>query len=261
MPRPEYFKAVIVRAIERYYEALNEIEIYPGALADKIIEALDLADDILGITLGITPAKPEPNVLIKTQNNQTTAKLDLSKAVLIGTPAKQGSAEIIGEEAPPAALVRNPGGIVQSDTEEEIELKKSQLHAWILTNLPRSMTLKLPGFEKDIQLNLYVRPAPVKMSFIRIFYTQFPEEEDGPQLQLSTQDINLNAETIRTEIFAQAVSRYRKDKQKIEAKIPPPNPIPNVEQMMLNTKYDASQDFVSEADRELWNKTAGKQLI
>lgn len=249
MSRPEYYKTVIARALERnVHKGWNSME-----FAELILGALDLADDILGGE----STKPA-NILIKTP---AVKEIDLSRGILIGKPNHQINAEIVGEEAPPAALVRNPEGVVAGETDEEIESKKAQLQAWALNNLPRSMTLKLPGFEKDIQLNQYIRPSPPKMNFVRVFYTQFPEEEDGPQLQLSTADTSLDPEAIKREILAQAASRYRAQKQKIEARIPPPNPAPDLDAAFRNTKYDASQDVVSPEDRELWNRSAGRNVI
>ncbi len=254
MPRPAYFRTVITRVIER---EVPDIAAAPAELADKIIEALDLVESLMGPDAPPpAPSKPS-NILTKTQY----PSIDLSKGVPIGEiRSNQLDAEIV-EEAPPVAVVRNPDGQVTAETDEEIETKKSQLHAWILANLPRSMTLRLPGFDADIQLNQYVRVSPVKMNFIRVFYTQFVEQEDGPQVQLSTADKTLDAAQIKSDIIQQAESRYRKEKKRIEPRIPPPNPVPDIEAMMRSAKYDPSQDVVSKEDREQWNQTAGKQVI
>lgn len=252
MPFPEYYKTVIARSLERnVHKGLNTME-----FAELILSALDLANDIMG-----NSAVPSPNVLINTlPGGSQTTKLDLSKGLLVGDQARQLEAEIV-EEAPPMALVRNPDGQPTPETDEEIETKKSQLHSWILGSLPRSMTLKLPGFDKDIQLNQYVRKSPPKMNFIRVFYTQFPEQEDGPQISLTTSDKNLDPALIKTEIVRQANSRYSQEKRRVEPRIPPPNPMPDVEQMLRQAKYDPSQDVVSPEDREQWNAAAGKNVI
>lgn len=248
MPQPAYFRTVISRTISRHgYDS--------EPLADAIIADLDLAEDLMRALAGSEPDPPRPKVILPVAI-PSTKSVDLSKGLLINV---EQSASIIDEEAPPTAVVRNPDGAVIPETDEEIEQKKSVLHSWILANLPPSMTIELPRIGQLILIR-YLKLSPAPMNFIRVLYAQYAEQEDGPQVSLSTGDQHLTKDVIKAEILRQAEMRYRKERPKIEARTPPPPPMPDIEKMFTRTPENSTDETTSAEDIAAWNQHTGRKI-
>lgn len=247
MPQPAHFKQVIETVLDRYGNLEN------SQLADKIIDALDLADAIMG------NGPSQPQVRIQTPAPRYR-EVDQSQALIIGGAP---SAARIVEEAPPVAMVRNPDAAPVWESEAEIERKKSVLHNEILSKLPPSITVDLPALGRQLTLIRYVKPSPAGMNFIRLLYGQHADEEDGPQVQLSTADPALDLDAIKSSILKQAEMRYRKERQRIEPRKPPPTSFPTEAEMEMAVRANPSlrtDEATSSEERADWNRLTNRNI-
>ncbi len=257
MPLQPHVKQIIERALDR-----NAGKSYTAAqMAETIAEAVDFYEDLMGaailgpgtVTVGEAmrqPASQRPNILIQTPG-PALPKVDLSKGVILGASAG------IQELAPPAAVVRNPDGFVVQETEEETERKKVELRTRIGQVLHQTIIVDLGGEVGKVTLARFITNSPPLLNFVRVRYAQGLEELDGPQVQLSTTDINFDPAAVMEDIVKQAAMRYRKTRVKIEPRATPAPGMPDLDAMMRDPSSipasNRTDDATSEEDAKDWN--------
>lgn len=228
----------------------------PEELTEKILDRLDLADEIMGNAPPprqvIPPRNSAPHVLVSTSPKRP--EVDLSQGLIINGPAAQ--AQIVAEIAPPVAVVRNPEGTGYQETEAELEQKKQALHALILQQLPQAMTVKLPALDGDITLIRFVQVSPANMNFVRVLYAQSAEQSDGPTIQLATTDV-FDPAAIKAEILKQAEMRYRKSRTKIEPRLAPHPGMPNPDDLAL---IGNPNEPINPEDVADWERLTGTRI-
>ncbi len=272
MPIPEYFHRVIQRTLSREPEQSTE------QMAGKIIEALELAEAILGDA----PAAPRPNLQVPRPTpspgmiftRPPVREIDLNQGMIIGAGKADGFSETVPagasiiEEAPPSAVIRNADKPASSETTEEIEVKKAKLHGDILRSLPAHMTIELPGLAAPIRLERFVSPTPGGFNTIRVLYAQHQSEEDGPQVQLSTGDEPAfqgdaaGVKAFKDEILRQAAMRYRASRPRIEPRTPKSEGFPDIDSLQQRPNSSHGTDeVVPPEDVKEWNRLSALPSI
>lgn len=244
MSQPVHYRQVFSRVLQRYAGES------PEALADRLIDALDLADVLMG---------DEPRL-----NQDARANLQPPIHPLIVPASTTRYPEInpeqalfIEPDAPPAAVVRNADKPPLQDTYEESQAKKQQIVFDVTAKLPPTITVKPKDLGYSMTLARYVRSSPEGTDFVRVMYGQDMSEEDAPQVNIYTHSPKVDPEAIMAEIIRQADMRYRK---KVPVIVPRPAPvlgIPDIDAMVRSGQGPVATD-PSPEERQHWDQnTAG----
>ncbi len=262
MPQPAHFQQVIQRVLERH------AGLPPSQLAEKIVDGLDLAEAIMGD--GPAQPKPSPSLAIQAMAPHLYPEVTPTVPNMIIQPAaiprypevNLGGGILLGaqisEEAPPAAVVRNPNGVVAQDSYETSERKKQFLQQQALEKLPVQIKVAtLDGI--TVTLSRFIGMPPQGAEFVRVRYAQDQSEEDGPQVQLTTNLQTIDPAAIMADIETQAKGRYRKRQLKLEPRPAPTPGMPDLSELdrMARRSPQAEEDPTARAD---WERLTGRTI-
>lgn len=202
----------------------------PEQISDKLIESLEIAAALSGEIA--PPQAPETRiqkVSIETspQSQPKPQPAQKGAVILSVAPPVAGTGES-GEDAPDADVdywESRPG---KGDGCTRLEQKLKSI-------LPVSITLKVPGVDKPIELVRGIGSPGLR--FVHVSYT-IAGDTLGPRYTVMTSQKDIDAQAILDDIASQAAVSYSAEKRTIEARPGPPVQPPSGREMQEALERD-----------------------
>lgn len=231
------YKGVIKRVYER--SAGQSFESFYA----KLSESLEIAAEVMG----------DPSVSIETLPAATSTPvtyIDKMRAP-VADPFKGA---LLISSAPPVAGADETGDAVEDDI-DYYESKPgkgdgaNRLQQKLQSLMPRSITVKLPGFDDPLTLNCGIGSPGLR--FVHVNYTLIGSQELGPRVTVMTSQKDLDPDAILRDIVSQATAMYSKEKRVIVPHATAPQAPPSNQDLQNMLVRDrANQPSISSEDVE-----------
>ncbi len=243
------YKGVIRRAYDQ--TTGRDFEEFWASMMQKLEIAADLMGDIeLQAPPPIRQAVPVSIETLRKAQPALAQPAPITGAIILSAAPPVAGADT-SEDAPEDDVDYYESKPGKGDGAERLQQK-------LLSMMPKSITVQLPGFDEPLILNCGVGSPGLR--FCHVNYTLQGSQEMGPRVTIMTSQKDIVPDLILKDIVAQAQAMYSKEKRVLQARTPAPQPPPSSQDLQNMLARDrANQPPVSHEDVELQKEWASSR--